>query len=72
MKNKPLHTVQKKGRWGSTKNLARYEKGARLQDTLGRAPSAAVTFGHAVERRLPELLSGSWRPECLPGAPKGC
>ena len=61
-KVRSLLAIKKRGRWESDASLVRYEKGGRLLTQLNKLAPAVRQKALAADRRLPEVLHGTWSP----------
>lgn len=61
-KFRSLEEIQKRGKWGSFRSVCRYEKHGRLHQTLSKVDPKVLKWCALCERRLPEILEGSWTP----------
>ena len=65
-RQRPLDEIRKRGRWRTDASVARYEKGGRIQQQLGRLPERLLHHLRRCERRVGAILQGTWLPSAAP------
>ena len=71
---RPLSSINKRGRWRCDASVRRYEKATLAQAEANKVPKLAQRFAKEVEASLPALLLANQEPPALapPGARRRC